>query len=232
VETAETAGWSYGLAIAGDYAYLADHDGGFAVFELKHRRFDLSDDYSVSLPVATPDVDIVSVRLTSVQTPFIAWNVSADGGEHWQFVPPDSSFHAFTHRGSELVWRTQHIYNNGQVNPTVTWMKLEYFLDETGVDEPVLPTRLALRQNTPNPFNAGTAIAYDIPTDGVVARIEIFDVSGRRVRTLVDGPQDAGHLYAVWDGRDQHGNAVASGTYYCRMAAEDFEESVKLLLLR
>jgi hypothetical protein len=210
---------------------VADHDGGFAVFELKHRRFDLDNKTTVSLPVATTELDIVSCRLTSIQTPFVAWNVSADGGEHWEFVAPDSSFHGFTNRGRELMWRATHFYDNGQVNPTCTWMKLEYFLDETGVD-PVVPTRLALRQNTPNPFSSGTAMAYDIPTDGTHAKIEIFDVSGRLVRTLVDGPQSAGSMFAMWDGRDERGAAVASGTYYCRMAAEGFEKSIKLLLLR
>jgi flagellar hook assembly protein FlgD len=113
-----------------------------------------------------------------------------------------------------------------------TWLKIEYLVDETGIDGSQIPTRLALRQNTPNPFSGGTVVAYDVPTDGTWAKIDIFDVSGRLVRTLVDGPQKAGRLKATWDGRDGRGFEVASGAYYCRMTAPDFEQSTKLLLLR
>jgi flagellar hook assembly protein FlgD len=111
-------------------------------------------------------------------------------------------------------------------------MTLEYFKDETGVHDGEVPAVLALRQNTPNPFRGGTAVRYDIPRDGTSARIEVFDVSGRSVRVLTDGPQEAGARLARWDGKDARGSVVASGVYYCRMTSEDFEESIKLLLLR
>ncbi len=49
---------------------------------------------------------------------------------------------------------------------------------------------------------------------------------------LADGPQSAGSKSIAWDGRDERGLAVASGVYYCRMVADNFDESIKLLLLR
>ncbi len=57
----------------------------------------------------------------------------------------------------------------------------------TGVGEPVIPQAFALYQNVPNPFNPETTIRYDVPAGGGKVTLRVFDVSGRLVRTLVDG---------------------------------------------
>jgi hypothetical protein len=102
----------------------------------------------------------------------------------------------------------------------------------TGVDEPETPERFALHRNVPNPLRSGTEIAYDVPVDGGEVRLTVYDVAGRRVRVLVDGPQMAGRKSATWDGRDDRGNAVGSGVYYCQLKAPGFEESIKMTVLR
>jgi hypothetical protein len=232
IEETMTGGWAYGLAVTDDYVYVGDHDGGLAVFEHSHRRYDLDRNAVISQAIDDSDVNIISVRLTTTQTSNIVWNVSADGGSNWDLIVPNGSIHEFTNPGTLLVWRSRHYYNTAQINPMCSEMFLEYFKDETGVHDGEVPAVLALRQNTPNPFRGGTAVRYDIPRDGVCATLEVFDVSGRRVRVLVDGPQPAGSRLATWDGRNEQGSAVASGVYYCRMRSEDFEESIKLLLLR
>ncbi|MCK4681270.1 T9SS type A sorting domain-containing protein, partial [bacterium] len=227
----ETDGWSYGLAVDGDYTYVADHGGGFVVLEHKHRRFDLVNNSVSSQVIDDSDIDIISARLTTVQTDYIAWNLSADGGMHWDLIVADGSVHEFAYPGTLLMWRTAHYYSSGQVNPGCTWMSIEYFKDEAGIDDD-LPVSLALRQNAPNPFNSGTTVRYDIPQDGLTARIEVFDVSGKRVRVLIDGPQTAGARSVSWDGRDERGLAVASGVYYCRMTAPGYEKAIKMTLLK
>jgi hypothetical protein len=227
----ETDGWSYGVAVDGDYAYVADHNGGLAVIEHRHRRFDLENNTVISQPIDISDIDIISARLTTNQTDYIAWNLSADGGAHWELIPADGNMHALAFPGTLLLWRTTHYYANGQINPTCTSMSIEYFKDETGIGDD-LPTSLALRQNAPNPFSGRTTVRYDIPQDGLSAKIEVFDVSGRRVRVLVDGQQTAGAKSVAWDGRDERGLVVASGVYYCRMTAGDYGRSIKLLLVR
>jgi flagellar hook assembly protein FlgD len=60
----------------------------------------------------------------------------------------------------------------------------------------------------------------------------VFDVGGRRVRKLVEGPQPAGRKAATWDGRDEKGLDVASGVYYARLTAPGYESTVKMILLR
>ncbi|MBK7188824.1 MAG: hypothetical protein IPH86_09160 [bacterium] len=64
------------------------------------------------------------------------------------------------------------------------------------------------------------------------ARLEIFDLAGRRLRTLVDGPLPAGRQQVAWDGRDDAGRALASGTFVCRLSAGDAAGAARLTLVR
>lgn len=97
---------------------------------------------------------------------------------------------------------------------------------------PDLPYRqLRLAPNQPNPFNPATTITYELARDGR-ARLEVFDLAGKRVRTLVDGPVAAGAHTVVWDGRDDAGDAVASGTYLCRLGADGQATTGKMTLLK
>jgi hypothetical protein len=102
----------------------------------------------------------------------------------------------------------------------------------TGVDEPAMPARFALYRSVPNPLRSGTEIAYDVPADGGEVTLTVYNVAGRRVRTLVDGPQTPGRKSATWDGRDDRGNVVGSGVYYCRLEATGYEQSIKITVLR
>lgn len=84
--------------------------------------------------------------------------------------------------------------------------------------EPTLPALLETRGNHPNPFNPETMIEFELARDHDV-RLEIFDVDGQLVRTLVDGRRAAGLNRVRWDGADENGRAVASGTYFYRVTA-------------
>ena len=94
-----------------------------------------------------------------------------------------------------------------------------------------VPTVFALHTNYPNPFNPSTTIRYQLPQSAEV-RLEIFDVLGQKVRTLVAETQPAGFHRMVWDSRNQTGNPVAAGVYLYRLRAGDFEQVRKLLLLK
>ncbi len=99
-------------------------------------------------------------------------------------------------------------------------------------DESALPQHIGLYQNVPNPFNPRTVIRYDLPS-ALNVRLEIYDVAGRRVRTLVDGlVREAGSHEVVWDGRDDRGIHVSSGVFFYRIEAADFRETRKLVLVR
>ena len=89
------------------------------------------------------------------------------------------------------------------------------------VESQDLPLRFALNPNQPNPFSASTQLRFDLPVRSPV-RVEVFDLAGRRVATLVDGIQPAGRHSRAWDGRNSRGMRASAGVYLCRMIAGDF----------
>jgi hypothetical protein len=93
------------------------------------------------------------------------------------------------------------------------------------------PVAFALRQNEPNPFAASTVVAFDLPAAGPVA-LDVVDVKGRVVRTLVRGAMPAGRHAATWDGCDDAGARVGPGVYFARMTAGEFVAHRKMLRVR
>jgi hypothetical protein len=98
-------------------------------------------------------------------------------------------------------------------------------------DADLRPSEFTLSQNFPNPFNPTTVIQYALPKTTQV-RIEVYNVLGQRVRTLVDETQEPGYKIINWDGKDDAGNEVSSGVYFCRIQAGDFVKSRKMTLLK
>jgi len=80
----------------------------------------------------------------------------------------------------------------------------------------------------PNPFRLSALIRFALPTAGV-ARVDILDVAGRRVRSLASGPMDAGLHVLDWEGKDDAGRSISSGVYFVRLQSEGREDQVKIL---
>jgi hypothetical protein len=96
---------------------------------------------------------------------------------------------------------------------------------------PLTPVEYALAQNYPNPFNPLTTIRYTLAKRSDVV-LEIFNLLGQRVKTLVRVEQTAGLHAVVWDGTTESGANAASGAYLYRIQSSDFSASKKLILLR
>lgn len=94
-----------------------------------------------------------------------------------------------------------------------------------------IPQNVALEQNYPNPFNAQTIIRYQLRKGGRVF-IEIYNTLGQRVKTLVDSEKEAGYYSVIWDGNNDLGESITSGTYVCQMNVEDFIDRRKILFLK
>lgn len=88
-----------------------------------------------------------------------------------------------------------------------------------------------LFQNSPNPFNPSTVIAFSVgDEEGENVALEIFDVRGRRVRTLLDGSLGPGHHRLAWDGKDSRGSPAASGIYFYRLSVDGRSYTRKMSL--
>jgi len=90
---------------------------------------------------------------------------------------------------------------------------------------------LALSAPSPNPFGASTQLRYALPVPGA-ARLDLFDVQGRRVRTLIDGSLPAGPAQVEWDGRSDTGAAAPAGVYWARLETVDGVVSRKITKIR
>ena len=113
--------------------------------------------------------------------------------------------------------------------PTLTIPVTMHVSDQVGTDDDEtgrLPREFALKQNYPNPFNPQTTVKFALPKNSHV-KIEIFDLLGRKVVTLVNEDKEAGVHEVIWDA-----GKSASGIYFYRMEADGFSKTNKMLLLR
>jgi hypothetical protein len=94
-----------------------------------------------------------------------------------------------------------------------------------------LPQATILAAIYPNPFNPRTVIAFELAETGSI-ELAIYDVGGRLVRVMESGMQSAGRHEATWDGQDNAGRAVPTGTYFCRLSTQHGSQTRKLTLAR
>jgi hypothetical protein len=103
------------------------------------------------------------------------------------------------------------------------WVLTGSFLEGDLAD---LPSEFALLSNYPNPFNARTVINYQLPVNSGV-KLEVYNLLGSKVVTLVNGEQEAGYKSVTWDASE-----VSSGIYFYKLTAGDFTEVKRMTLLR
>jgi M6 family metalloprotease-like protein len=104
-----------------------------------------------------------------------------------------------------------------------------FITNEADTIEPTIAT--ALRGNYPNPFNPVTRIDFTLNTDSLV-KLNIYNIKGELVRTLFNNHLPMGHHYVIWNGIDNRGSQVASGVYFYKMEANDFQSVKKMILLK
>lgn len=98
-------------------------------------------------------------------------------------------------------------------------------------DREIIPFVFALSQNYPNPFNPNTIVRFEIPQSDWV-KLEIFNILGQKVKTLVDEYKNAGPHSVIWNGANSSGRQVATGVYFTRLSSGQKTEVKKMLLLR
>jgi hypothetical protein len=95
----------------------------------------------------------------------------------------------------------------------------------------IVPETFTLDQNRPNPFNPETEISYSLP-EGCDVKLDIYNITGQKVTTIVDQYQDAGTHSVIWNGHDESGNQVASGIYFYRLTTNAYTEAKKMILMK
>ena len=129
--------------------------------------------------------------------------------------------------GISLWWRVRGNYPCGGV-----WSKIYEYTDvNDGVQQTNLPDNFSLSHNYPNPFNPETQIEYALSRNCQVKLI-VFNILGQKVKTLVDEFQTVGYKTTHWDGKDEAGKEVASGVYFYKLKAGDYNETKKMILMK
>jgi len=124
-----------------------------------------------------------------------------------------------THPSTRLEYVTRILNGDGLIG-------------STGVPETGVIGRNRLAQNAPNPFNPTTSVRFSVGRDGAEVALRVFDVSGRVVRVLADGPHPAGAHVVDWDGRDARGRPCASGVYFYRLSIDGWSSTRRMVLLK
>jgi hypothetical protein len=111
---------------------------------------------------------------------------------------------------------------------------LESVVISSRENNPGSPQKYSLASNYPNPFNPSTVIEYTLASshNDAVVKLEVFNLLGQKVSTLIDEPQPAGTYRVTWSGADDSGRPLASGVYVYRLHAGPFTSMKKMLLIR
>ncbi len=176
-------------------------------------------------------------------TPVAFARTQADGGYQLTGLPEG----AFYVQASRLPYQGEYYDHAGEIGQATQVVLdgsnglaaggIDFTLEpaqNSGTEDgnaPDKPSAFALHPNHPNPFNAGTEFHFELPVSGFVT-LEIRNLLGQRVRTLVSEWKASGIYTVSWQGTDDFGQALPSGIYFCRMEAGIWQSVLKISLLR
>ncbi len=221
-----TPGYTEFVAVAGNFAYLADSGSGVQIID-------------ISNPAAPTLLSTIPPHHTTsyVSRCQIRGNVLYISDKNWNEISTyDVSVPQTPVLLSRYPWNlsANDIWVDGDRLCTANgeYGLNMYDLDLVSIDDPIQmpPTAFQLR-NYPNPFNPETTISYTLPAAGMVS-LEIFNSRGQLIRSLLKEEQPAGEHSLIWNGKGDSSHSVASGLYLCRIASNGKQETRKLLLIK
>ena len=98
-------------------------------------------------------------------------------------------------------------------------------------DQDAVPNEMELSQNYPNPFNPSTRIEYTLASEGYIT-LNIYDITGRLISTLIDDYVDSGYHSVMWNGMDDNGKIVAAGIYFYSLQSETSNMTRKMVYMK
>jgi hypothetical protein len=243
--------WKCGAQGAGDYPNMMDTAlqspplclGENSNLSFWHR---ISAEAGSSYPYWAEDAGVVEI--------------STDGGDSWEIISPLFNYPCRASSGNTIFldpyqrcysgesdWEFQEFDLSSYTGPVIIRFHFAsneqygfggWFIDDiqistevyTGTDTPPADANRMLRAR-PNPFNPTTSIPFQVAGRSR-ARLQVFDVRGRLVKTLFDRSAEPGMYECTWHGKNDRGAVVASGVYLCRLQVGGFQSTQRLVLLR
>jgi hypothetical protein len=211
------AGTAWDLCVAGEYVYVAALDSGLQIY-------DISNPYNPSFAGECYTHD--RARGVKVQGNYALVADSDSGLVAINIADPAGPFLATS---NYRLYDSRDLFIADSIIFVTSWDGLYLFrLGWAGIsdDDLILPNNLLLSDNYPNPFNSSTVINYSLANTENV-KIEIFDILGRKIQTLVDQRQSPGYYNIFWNSTD-----LISGIYFYQIQAGKSSQTKKCLLLR
>ncbi len=153
------------------------------------------------------------------------YTYSIEPGDAWMFTLVFAPLDEGDFSGEITITSNDPYAENSVINVAASG----YIMGENGNDVPVFTTEL--KGNYPNPFNPETTISFSLAEKSDV-RIDVFNILGQKVKTLVSQKMDAGNHSIVWEGKDQNNHQVGSGVYFYKMKTGRYVSVKKMLLIK
>ena len=220
-------------AAAGDLAWgtIETAEAGAMLYIPVSLTGDVSNVYSVEL-TASLDQSLATVTSVSGTSLPNGWQVAYAVSDEGQLRIALAGTKPLANAGEIARIAIELTDENAQASVTAEGRINEngvVYLGELAARE--IPTEFELGSNYPNPFNPTTTFTYSLPETGMVT-VQVFDITGRRVRVLVNEQKDAGVYKVQWDGRNDAGQQVASGMYLYQIRSGSFVDAKKMMLVK
>lgn len=212
-----------------EYAILGVRKADGQLKDVAHYPSSTETTLEIPLTVQTTQAGSYTLRVTDLDLP-AGLELYLQDRHLGKTIPlTTAAEYSFTMDASEVY---KEIETGGQMNPLAAMIPpargtsrfvltgTEYLVDEE------LPSQTALHQNYPNPFNPATIISYELPATGQV-RLDVYDMAGRQVATLVNTQMNAGRHQVIFNGAN-----LSSGVYMCRLQAGGQTLTRKLTILK
>jgi hypothetical protein len=193
-----------------------------------------NEDGTIGLQMANQEVYADSGLAVQIYYPIFWLSVDPFGGVVAQnnSAQVDVNFDA-TELGLGTYVGNVFVYMN---DPNFTYCAVPCTLDvqQVGIEDErdvTIPSAISLNQNYPNPFNPRTEIAFGLPNNDFV-NLEVYDVMGRRVATLVNREMTAGVHRVIWSGTNDNGDNVSSGVYFYKLTQSGNTITKKMIMLK
>jgi len=225
--------------------------GNISITDSPYRNYNdnaeltLTSNFSIGLLAAeAASVSFKTRHIIESNNDWVYFEVSTDNGQTWQAPGPvftgtqvsfvETTIDLANYLGNAVMFRFRMVTNESSQRDgihiddfRVVW-DIPTDITDDGMN---IPLRFNLQQNYPNPFNPSTAIRFDLAQQGMTELI-VYDMLGKKVRTLVSDILPGGAHEIIWDGTAESGDDVASGIYLYKLKSENFSQIKQMTLLR
>lgn len=176
--------------------------------------------------IPSPNFSVTFDNITSSNSYWVDFYADHNGNGSYNAPPTD---HAWRLEANNVTGEVTLNFIHNTNFTDIQWPGTTWINDQT--DQAGVPTQFRLEQNYPNPFNPETTIRFSLPRAFQV-KLEIYNMLGQRVRSLVNGQLNAGVYTAKWDGNDDLGRSLSSGVYFYRIEAGRFASTQRMVLMK